>query len=317
MSPRRALPHYKLVDYVTQLYLLAVGLLIVFFHNERTPQWALLLGIHVAGCLVVHALVVGHARRPASRLLRLGRHFYPMPLFTVLYCEACLLNRMVIARYADAPFIRLEAWLFGCQPCVVWMERLPYLALSEPLYLAYVSFYVTVLGVGVALYVKGREEFLRYVALLSLIFYVCYLAFIFVPVAGPPVYWNPEPGLAAAHGLPHLPMAFPAAVERGPLCQAMRFLYARFRVQGGAFPSSHVAVALCTLWFSWRSFPRIRYAHLAAVVLLCVATVYCRYHYAVDVLGGVLAAAVLVPLGERLYSWSEAPVRASSARSCQ
>jgi len=36
-------------------------------------------------------------------------------------------------------------------------------------------------------------------------------------------------------------------------------------------------------------------------VLLCVSTVYCRYHYVVDVFAGVLTALVLVPLGNKLY----------------
>ena len=36
-------------------------------------------------------------------------------------------------------------------------------------------------------------------------------------------------------------------------------------------------------------------------ILLCLATVYCRYHYAVDVIAGVVTAAVLIPLGNALY----------------
>jgi membrane-associated phospholipid phosphatase len=37
------------------------------------------------------------------------------------------------------------------------------------------------------------------------------------------------------------------------------------------------------------------------VVLLCLSTVYCRYHYVVDVAAGILTAAVLVPLGNWFY----------------
>jgi membrane-associated phospholipid phosphatase len=37
------------------------------------------------------------------------------------------------------------------------------------------------------------------------------------------------------------------------------------------------------------------------VILLCVATVYCRYHYVADIVAGALAAAVLIPIGNRLY----------------
>jgi membrane-associated phospholipid phosphatase len=32
-----------------------------------------------------------------------------------------------------------------------------------------------------------------------------------------------------------------------------------------------------------------------------MATIYCRYHYAVDVIAGGLTAAVLIPIGNRLY----------------
>lgn len=66
-------------------------------------------------------------------------------------------------------------------------------------------------------------------------------------------------------------------------------------------------MAVCTLWFTWRCFPRLRVAHAVLVVLLCLATVYCRYHYAVDVLAGIAAGAVLIPLGTLLYGWVEPP----------
>jgi membrane-associated phospholipid phosphatase len=69
-------------------------------------------------------------------------------------------------------------------------------------------------------------------------------------------------------------------------------------------PSSHVAVAITTLWFSFRYLPRIRLVHLTVTILLCLSTVYCRFHYAVDVVAGVLVAAVLVPLGNWLYDQS-------------
>jgi len=60
-------------------------------------------------------------------------------------------------------------------------------------------------------------------------------------------------------------------------------------------------VALCTVFFSFRYLRRIRYAHLGVAVLLCLSTVYCRYHYVVDVLAGLVTAAVVIPLGNWLY----------------
>jgi len=66
-------------------------------------------------------------------------------------------------------------------------------------------------------------------------------------------------------------------------------------------PSSHVAIALCTVFFSFRYLRKIRYVHLVMAVMLCLSTIYCRYHYAVDVVAGVLTAALLLPLGNYLY----------------
>jgi membrane-associated phospholipid phosphatase len=62
-----------------------------------------------------------------------------------------------------------------------------------------------------------------------------------------------------------------------------------------------VAVAICTVYFSFLYIRRIRHVHLIAAILLCVSTVYGRYHYVVDVVAWILTAAVLIPLGNRLY----------------
>jgi membrane-associated phospholipid phosphatase len=35
-----------------------------------------------------------------------------------------------------------------------------------------------------------------------------------------------------------------------------------------------------------------------------ISTVYCRYHYVVDVIAGAVLAVITVPLGDRLYDWT-------------
>jgi membrane-associated phospholipid phosphatase len=81
----------------------------------------------------------------------------------------------------------------------------------------------------------------------------------------------------------------------------MGWIYEHFETPGAAFPSSHVAVALCTLYFSFRYLRAIRWVHLVMALLLCASTVYGRYHYVVDVVAGALTALALVPLANRLY----------------
>ena len=294
--------HYTFIDYATQGYLFGVGLLILFFHGDRAPSWPWLLAAHAGGLAVVHGLIRYHASGPRCRVVNFLRHYYPILLYTGFYRETGELHHMFYAGFLDRVFIKLDAAIFGFQPSLAFMEWLPYVAISELFYAAYFTYYLMIAGVGVALFLRNREQFFHYVSVVSFVFYVCYLIYIFLPVMGPRSF-NRDP---AEYTLPaevqpaHVP-AVPEAVKAGVFYQIMGFIYRHFEAPGAAFPSSHVAVALTTVWFSFRYLRRIRYIHLVDVILLCLSTVYCRYHYVVDVLAGLLAAAVLVPTGNWLY----------------
>jgi membrane-associated phospholipid phosphatase len=296
--------HYGFVDYLTQGYVVLVGLLVLVYHTDRVPDWLFLCAVHIGGFVLIHLLVRACAGGSRSRWLDWLRHFYPLLLYTAFYHETGLLNRMFWPVYLDPILIRWEAHLFGCQPSLAFMQWLPGLAVSELFYAAYFSYYLMIAGIGVALFIRNRGQFIHFISVISLVFYACYVAYIFLPVIGPRVFFKPPPGYHLPAGLQPSPeaLALPAAVAHGWFCRLMGLVYRWFEEPGAAFPSSHVAIAITTLYFSARYLPRLRWAHLALVVLLCLATVYCRYHYVLDVLAGVVVAVILIPLSNRLYS---------------
>jgi len=160
-----------------------------------------------------------------------------------------------------------------------------------------------VTGVGLALFLRSRQQFFHYVSVLSFLFYACYLIYVCLPIIGARVFFRQVEGYSLPQAIQQLAVtdAYPEAVQSGVFFNLMRWIYRVFEAPGAAFPSSHVAVALCTVFFSFRYLRRIRYVHLAVAVLLCLSTIYCRYHYAVDVLAGLVTAAVLIPAGNWLY----------------
>ncbi|HUJ42489.1 MAG TPA: phosphatase PAP2 family protein [Opitutaceae bacterium] len=293
---------YLFVDYATQFYLGLVGLAVLCLHGRAVPSWPLLLVGHAVAIGLIHALIRGHAARPGRRVLDFLRHFYPMLLYGPFYWETGILNHMLAPGFLDPFFIRLEARLFGVQPGLAFMDWLPLLPVSELFYAAYFSFYLMIAGVALALFLRKRSQFLHFVSVISLVFYVCYFIFIFVPIVGPLIFFREIPGyrLPADVQLAAAPV-FPAAVQAGLWYRIMLWVYRPFEAPGASFPSSHVAVAIGTAYFSFLYLRRIRWPHLVAVILLCASTVYCRYHYAVDVVAGGLVAAVLIPLGSRLH----------------
>ena len=302
MNPRRGRHSYNVVDDATQIYLAVVGMLILLFHGDAVPSWAWLAGGHVIAMALIHSLIgLGAARREGT-LLGWLRHFYPLLLYLALYRETAVLNQMFYSGYLDGDFMRWEERLFGMQPSLVLMQRWPYVWLSEILYGAYFSYYLMIAGVAVILYARHRAAFSQYMTVISLIFYLCYLGYILLPVVGPRAFF--ETGLApfGEPGWPIVsPPVFPEAIRAGPFFGIMEILYRHFEGPGAAFPSSHVAAALGTVYFSFRFLPQIRWVHAVLVVLLCVATVYCRYHYVLDVVAGVVTATILIPMGNRLH----------------
>ena len=292
--------HYRFIDFATQGYVAAVGLLVLAF-GRGLPCWYLIVAAHAACLAVVHLLIRSHAARPDWHLIDILRHFYPIILYVALYRETGLLNQIVTSGYFDRFFMGLDDRLFGLQPSVAFMHNLPYLPVSEVFYASYFSYYVMIVGVGAALYFQDKERFFHYVSIVSFVFYVCYLIYIFLPVIGPRVFYVPVSSFAGQQDIPFYPLQFPESVKGGPLFRVMGFIYAHFEAHGAAFPSSHVAVALCALYFSWRYIPVIRGLHAAVVVLLIISTVYCRYHYVVDIYSGVATGVGLLVIGERLY----------------
>jgi membrane-associated phospholipid phosphatase len=158
-----------------------------------------------------------------------------------------------------------------------------------------------IVGVGLALYLQHRQRFFHYVSVVSFVFYVCYLNYIFVPVVGGRVFWSSIDGIPQEEMFDFYPLAFPESVQAGPFFHIMDFIYEHFEAIGAAFPSSHVAVALVTLYFSHLYLRRIRHVHTVAVILLCIATVYCRYHFVVDVFAGLITGVALLWVGNRLF----------------
>lgn len=301
--------HYTFIDFATQGYMITVAVLILLLHGQSVPTWPWLLLAHAVAIALVHGLILSHARWPSSRVLDFLRHFYPVLLYTGFYRETGVLNQMTMTGYLDPFFVRLEERIFGTQPSLAFMQSLPAWPISELFYASYFSYYIMIAGVGLALFLRDRRQFFHYVSVVSFVFYVCYLIYIFTPVMGPRVFERVIDGYELpARFQPGGSLEIPAAIQAGLFFRIMAWIYGTFEAPGAAFPSSHVAVALTTVYFSFRYLRPIRFVHLVVAVLLCLSTVYCRYHFVVDVVAGALTAAILVPLGNWCFSGFHKPI---------
>ena len=75
--------------------------------------------------------------------------------------------------------------------------------------------------------------------------------------------------------------------------------------QRDCFPSGHTQTVLISLWFAFKYKRPLFRVYLPITIALIFSTVYLRYHYAIDVIAGIVYAGITVWLGARLWTWWE------------
>lgn len=266
---------FRPVDVITIGYLLLLNILVAFFHGNLTRPWLLIL-LHF--CIL--GLIIGLvalAQRTGGALVRFFREWYPGLFFVFAFEEIDLLVDMVTRRRFHQILITLDHHIFGVHP-TVWLEQLRQPWLTELMMFCFASFYLLIPLLGLVLYFKNkRREFQELLLAAGIAFYICFLAFVFLPAEGPWVT------MVQLHQEP---------LKGGPFVWLVGFVEGLGTIRGGAFPSSHVAVAAVVLIVAYRHQRVLSYFLLPVIVGLFISTVYCRFHYAVDVLSGVLVGMV-------------------------
>lgn len=81
----------------------------------------------------------------------------------------------------------------------------------------------------------------------------------------------------------------------------MDFLFANGDLDGGAMPSSHVAGALVVVIYAFRYLRPWFWAALGLFVPVTFSTVYNSYHYATDIIAGLIAGWFFYLIGRAIF----------------
>ena len=275
---------------LTASYLGTTGALVVV-RGPAIPAWQWIVAGHIAACA---ALLAMRTRRSLPRALILALEWHPLVLFPLLYKEVELLARAIgdWRLTSIVPFV--EAALFGGQPSLYLSERWPSVPLSEFLHLCYLGYVLFIPAVAAYWYTRGRRAaFHELVFLLAMVMYGSYLFFILFPVDSPYYRFDPLGPPLTGHVFFDL----------------VREMSSRGGARGGAFPSAHASGAVTVWLVALRWQPRLAAVMAPFVAGLALATVYGRFHYAVDTLAGVGVACVVVGLYWSLTRTDESRLR--------
>jgi membrane-associated phospholipid phosphatase len=265
-------------DRITILYNFIL-VVFVFIFRVKIAAHAHCLAFNLSVILIVLLLSF---RRRSNLLVCKVSLWYPFVLFALLYYQTGLINRVVVPQFLDGFFMNLDVRIFGEFPGFFLRGKHGNVFFDEFFHLFYLSYYLIIPLTGILLFRKDVKLFESFVFQLSSLFYLCFAIFILLPVEGP---------LALRNEYYH---------QGGPFQTIVDFIWAGGELPGAAFPSSHVAATFLVAWWGSTHFKRLKISYWLTCLFLSIATVYCMFHYAVDVIGGLLLGVLAVLTFNRL-----------------
>ncbi|MGH7162894.1 MAG: phosphatase PAP2 family protein [Planctomycetota bacterium] len=270
---------FRPIDTLNGVVLLALAAL-TLLHRDMLPGAGALLvrfALMAAGLFVVRCL----ARHEEVRPVAVVREFYPVAFVPLVFESVGPLVPVVNAARYDAALVAWDRALFGADP-MTWFTVRP--LLTDVLLVAYASYYFLPVILGGFLWALDRAATRRAIFVVCFSFYVSYVGYFLVPARGPRIEFG-DP----------IPLETPASRA---VYKSIDFLEGH---KYDAFPSGHTMIAVIVLLLAWKHVRPLFWALLPAVAGLVVSTVYCRYHYVVDVIAGLILAFPSAWAGGRIY----------------
>jgi membrane-associated phospholipid phosphatase len=204
-------------------------------------------------------------------------------------------TRLLTTHDQDAVLIALDQKLFGFQAAVA-MQRFVSRPLTAWMDWAYFYHVLNIPLVACFVYLqRPRRQFREMMSGLMVVCFIGLLGYVLVPAIGPMYTLRDKFTVPLDQSIP----IFNRQVE------FMDFA----RIQRDVFPSMHVAISFVVWLYAYRNSRRLFWIISPLILSLWVSTVYLRYHYLVDVLGGLVLAPLCYWLSNFLFArFEEIPI---------
>lgn len=271
-----ALPH----DWVAILYCFGAMLLITIF-RDRVPHWWAYAAGHFA-IIVVASLLAGST----SPRLRFIRQFDVVPYIVAIFFMNCILVHLINPRDYDDMLIRWDRSIGGLK-LLKSMESITTPFLTTVCKLAWVVYYFVPLFVGIPLYRRKMWDAFNETKLIYVLgFLILYSTYFAMPAQGPG--WFEK----------ELDIAQPRWEDSKVASETKKAITILEGDARDTFPSGHAAVAVITIFVLVRNRLWVWLAFATPICLTVTAsTIYLRYHYLSDVIGGFALAALSASFG--------------------
>lgn len=291
------------IEWAAAAYTVFTFVLILFFYTKMEMPEAMIYG-RLRIVAITAALWLVYRIFPC-RFTRLARVAAQLGLLAWWYPDTYEFNRLL--PNLDHVFAQWEQNIFGYQPALLFSKELPDAVFSELFDMGYAAYYPMIALTVFYFFIWRYKEFERVAFIMLASFFIYYVVFIFVPVAGPTFYYKAVgmenivagvfPNVHDYFNLHQDCLPSPGYTD-GFFYQLVEDAKAAGERPTAAFPSSHVGISTICMFLIGHARNYKLLAVLAPLYFfLCCATVYIQAHYLVDAVAGVVSAVlVYLPL---------------------
>ncbi len=285
------------VDRMTIAFICANIMFIAIARDRIDRPLSIAAGYLACLAVTAAAIVMGGPERrrpPRTKTMAfirwaqgLVRQAYPLLLMSYFFLAVTRFDNAIFVQELDPAFAAMDRSIFGSVPASWLMIRYESFLLSELFHGAYVLYYASIPALALWLYARDRDGLSEYIAVTLFLFYAACLTYIFLPVVGG--RFDPAIRILAEQN------------RYGPFTRIMAFIYRGTAHEGAAFPSTHAMVSLAIALLARRRARPLAPFLAVNSGLILAATVYCGYHYVVDVFAALAYVAALYPVALRLH----------------
>lgn len=241
-----------------------------------------------------------------NRLTRYLRVAAVLGTLSVWYPDTFEINRIFPS--LDHIFAQWDQSWFGCQPSLRFSQVVPEWC-GELFCLGYWSYFPMMLVLVTWFAFRMPHLLPRIAFTLLTAFFLYYLIYLFLPVAGPQFYYqaegvDPVKGVfpAMGHYFSSHQDLYPMPGGNGPFHYLVNLAQQAGERPTAAFPSSHIGISTILLLLCRRYKQKgLFLAFFPLYILLCGATVYIHAHYLVDAIFGFISAFIVYYIVCQMY----------------
>lgn len=217
------------------------------------------------------------------------RIFLPFCVLLIIYRALNFYIPLFSPVDRDGWLMAIDSWIFGEQP-VLWMQQWVHPLATDFFSFVYMIWFPMIFLTLLLMMLKSKTAVTSYVTSVLFCFYLGYFCYTLVPAVGP------------LYALQHV---FTVDLGGGALTSLQNSVVIQedLSVPRDVFPSLHTAISCVMLFYVGKYYRKLLWVYAPLVVSILISTVYLRYHYAIDVIAGILLASAMCYFGMRWNVW--------------